>query len=312
VAVDSVGNALSSGNPTSGQGAWSIAHADNSSDYGCGSGGLTCQAPLMGIACPSVTLCAGVDFTGNILQSPSPAQTTPWASQPAEGGGPQSLWSVSCPSTAFCTTVDGRSSNVFSWDPAAGIKPEAHRLPVDAFGIWCRSVSLCLASGEAAGGIAELVGSTNAATRSPTWAVTAFGDVNAVSCPTATTCLAADNQGQVIEGVTTASLSSTLRRQALGGHIPKLGPLVHAGGYTVHFTSPLAGQLSVKWQVGGAVVATASRRFAAPQTRSIRLRLTAGGRALVRGATRIALSAVASYATSTGTVSAQRTLVRAR
>jgi hypothetical protein len=257
-------------------------------------------------------LCAAVDFTGNILQTTSPAQSTAWSSQPAEGGAPQSLWSVSCPTTRYCATVDGRSANIFSWDPATGMNPAAHRLPVDAFGIWCRSASLCLASGEGNGGVAELVGSTNPAARSPKWAVTDFGNINAVSCPTASICLAADNQGQVMEGVTVASLSTTLRRQALGGHIPKLGTLLHKGGYKFRFASPLAGRLQVKWQAYGIVVGTASARFSASQTRSIRLRLTPSGSALLRGVGRIAVSAAATYAANTGSVSVQRKLVLAR
>jgi hypothetical protein len=312
VAVDSVGNAIYSGDPTGGQNAWATAHIDNNSDYGCTGGGLSCQAPLMGISCPALTLCATVDFTGNILQTTGPVQPGAWPSQAAGGGGPDSLWSVSCPSNSFCATVDGASGNVIDWDPAAGMKLTVHRLPVDAFGVWCRSETLCLASGQGSGGETELVGSTNPATRSPRWAVTGFGDITAVSCPTATTCLAADNQGQVMQGVTVTGLSATLRRQVLGTRIPKLATLLRDGGYKLRFASPLAGDLNVTWRTRGTVVASASRRFTAPQTESIRLRLTPSGRALLRGAGRVAVSAAATYSTNTGPVAVQRTLVLGR
>lgn len=305
VAVDSVGNALYSDNPTGGPGAWRMTHIDNNSGYGCTGGGLTCQASLMGISCPAVLFCAAVDFTGNILQTRSPARSTAWSSHSAGGGGPQSLWSVSCPTSDYCATVDGRSGNVFTWDPATEMRRAAHRLPADAFGIWCRSATLCLASGEGDNGVSELLGSTNPAARSPNWAVTGFGDINTVSCPSASICLAADNQGQVMEGVTVAGLSTRLRRQALGGDIPKLGALLRKGGCKVRFASPIAGRLQVRWQAYGIVLATASARFTASRTRSIPLWLTPKGSALLRGARRIAVNASARFATNTGSVRVQ-------
>jgi hypothetical protein len=313
LAVDSVGNVVASGAPAGGAGAWGLIHIDNNSDYGCTAGGLTCQAPLMGVSCPMPSLCGAVDFTGNVLQTTTPVTPAAWPSQPTGGGGPRSLWSVSCPTTILCATVDGAGGDVITWNPAAGSRLTTHRLPVDAYGVWCTSASLCLASGESAKGTAELVGSTNPAAPSPAWAVTDFGDVGAVSCPTSSVCLAADNQGDVILGVTVTSLTAALRREAIGGRIPRTGALVRGRGYGFAFASPLAGELKVTWEQSTTVLATASAIFAGPQTKTVHLKLTGAGRRLLKAAGRIRVAAAATYETNTGTVAVQRTLaLRAR
>jgi hypothetical protein len=311
VAVDSVGNLVASGAPTGGSGAWAVIHIDNNSDYGCTAGGLTCQAPLMGISCPTVSLCAAVDFTGNVLQTPTPVAPTPWPSEPAGGGGPLSLWSVSCPTTGFCAAVDGIGGDVITWNPSAGPGVAVHRLPIAAFGIWCSSASLCLASGEGAHGTAELVGSINPAAKSPTWTITDYGDVNGVACPTPSVCLAADNEGELIVGVTVASLTDVLRHEATGGRIPKLGALARRRGYTFPFTSPIAGRLTITWETHGrvpTVLATGSAAFAGPQKETVKLRLTGAGRALLAGGGRVRVTAVATYVTNTGAVTSERKL----
>ena len=312
VAADSVGNIVYSGNPTGGLGAWTLIHVDDNSDYQCTGGGLTCQAPLMGVSCPTAALCTAVDFTGNILQTTAPAGLQAWPSRPSGGGGPQSLWSVSCPTTSLCATVNGTSGDDVTWNPVAGSRLTTHRLSIDAFGIWCSTASLCLASGESANGTAELVGSTDPAAKSPVWDVTEFGGITAVSCPTKSVCLGADDEGQLIVGVTVTSLATTLRREALGGRIRRIAVLVRRRGYALRFTSPLAGQLGVEWKsrgaAGAAVLATASARFTGRQTRTVRLELTAAGTRLLKSRSRVSVTAAATYQTNTGAVVARRTL----
>jgi hypothetical protein len=321
IAVDSVGSVVFSGAPTGGTSTWVLAHVDDNSDYGCAGGGLSCQAPLMSVSCPTVTLCAAADFTGNVLETATPSVSSLWSSQSAGGAGPESLWTVSCPSVSFCAAVNGAGGDAITWDPATGSHLTTHRLPIDAFGIWCSASALCLAAGEGANGTAELIGSTDPAARNPTWNVTDFGDVNAVSCPTRSVCVAADNEGDVIVGVTVTSLDGTLRGEALGGHIPRIGALVRQRGYTLAFASPLAGQMHIEWALSGAaaravgdtgaaplVLATASARFTGAQSQSVRLSLTAAGRRVLHAATRITVTAAATYETNTGTVAAQRRL----
>jgi hypothetical protein len=307
VAVDSVGNAVYSPDPAGGAAAWGIAHIDNNSDYGCVAGGLSCQAPLMGVSCPSLALCSAVDFTGNVLQTTASSVPSAWPSRAIGGAGPQSLWSVSCPVKSFCATVDGVSGDVISWNPVTQSRLTKHRLPIDAFGIWCTSASLCLASGEGPTGVAELVGSTDPAAKSPAWNATDFGDINALSCPTQSTCLAADDEGEVIPGVTVKSLAATLRREAIGG-IPKIGVLVRRRGYALRFTSPLSGQLKIEWQTDKTVLANAAAGFTSPGRQTVRLKLTGDGRALLKGARRVSITATATYQTNTGAVVSKRKL----
>jgi hypothetical protein len=309
VAVDSVGNVVESGTPAGGVGAWAAVHIDNNSDYGCTAGGLTCQAPLMGVSCPTPSLCGAVDFTGNVLQTTTPVAPAAWPSRPAVGAGPGSLWSLSCPTTTLCATVDGTGGDVITWNPTTGSRLTTHRLPVDAVGVWCTSASLCLASGESAKGTAELVGSTDPAARSPAWAVTDFGDIDAVSCPTSSVCLAADDEGDVSLGATVTSLSSTLRREAAGGPIPTIAALVRRRGYGFPFTSPLAGELKITWAQSTRVLATGSARFPGPEAETVHLQLTRAGRTLLKAAVgRVRVTAAATYATNTGAVTVQRTL----
>lgn len=310
VAVDSVGNIVYSGNPTGGPTAWIVAHVDNNSDYGCAGGGLNCQAPMMGVACPSVSLCSAVDFTGNILGSTAPTAPTLWSSRYVGGAAPKSLWSVSCPTTSLCATVDGITGNVVTWNPARNSDPVAHRLPIQAFGVWCDAAGLCLASGEAPNGTAELVGSTNPTAKSPSWKVTDHGDIDSVSCPSKSTCVASDDQGQVSVGATVASLTTTLR-QAISKHVPKIGTLVKRSGYALSFTAPIQGQLQVKWTTLGAkptTLATAVVDFSALQKRTVDLQLNSAGRRLLKGAHRARVSATATYKANTGAVVTKRVL----
>jgi hypothetical protein len=321
LAVDSVGNVAFSGAPTGGASTWALAHIDDNSDYGCAGGGPSCQAPLMSVSCPTVALCAAVDFTGNVLETTTPSASSPWPSRATGGGGPQSLWNVSCPSVSFCAAVNGVGGDAITWDPATGARLTTHRLPIDAFGIWCRSSTLCLASGEGATGTAELLGSTNPAAKNPTWEVTDYGEIDAASCPTASVCVAADDEGEVIVGVTVASLQATLRREALGGRIPRIGALGRRDGYSFSLTGPLAGALQIEWALSGAaakavgdtglapvVLATASARFTGAQTQTVDLSLTGTGRRLLAGAKRFSVTAQATYQTNTGTVATERKL----
>ena len=317
VAVDSVGNIVYSGDPAGGAAAWAITHVDDNSDYGCVGGGVTCQAPLMGVSCPTLYLCTAVDYTGNILQSTTPSVPSPWPSQGVGGAGPQSLWSVSCPTPSFCTTVNGIGGDAISWLPVDS-PPIMHRLPIEAYGIWCASTALCLAEGEAPNGTAELVGSADPAAKSPAWKVTDFGLVNAVSCPTPAICLAADNEGELLAGVTVTSLTATLRGEAIG-HIPRIGFIARRRGYAFPVTSPLAGQLQVTWVAAGATARAlgghqppardAGNRVCALQP----LRYANGPPEAhrprpARPAKRVSVSATAIYETKTGAVSTHRKL----
>jgi hypothetical protein len=315
VAVDAAGNALSSTNPGAGA-PWSLAHVDADTSYGCTGAGLVCQPPLTGIACPSVALCAAVDFAGNVLTSTAPAGgLTPWLSVPTRGGGLASLWGISCPTATMCATVDGYDGDVITFNPAAPSVIVTHVLPLGLFGIWCPTAQICLASAATSDGTDELAGSSNANANEPRWSLSALGGINAVACPTPEVCLAADDEGNIAAGATVTSVTAALDSELLSSKtIPRIGALVKDGGYRFHFTSPIAATLAVTWQepsraAAPVVLATSSVHFTGPAARTVGLPLTGAGRRLLKGAGgRVRVRAVASFTTSTGTVTAQRTL----
>ncbi len=321
IAVDAAGNDIFSTNPTGGASAWTLAHIDTDSTSGCTGGGIACQPPIMGIACPSVSLCAAVDFSGNLLESATPTGTSPWGSESVDGAGFHSLWNISCPTSTLCASADGVDDHVITWNPGDPAALAHHRLGNAIFDVWCATGTLCLGAGPTSHGTDELSGSLNPAAPAATWRNMALGGVNSVSCPTPTTCIAADDQGDIDLGVTAASLRSALGSALLSQHsLPKIPTLVRRGGETLRFTSPLPGQLTLTWTVPGTrtpgetavapiVVASATVGYLAPARHKLRLSLTTAGRRLLKAAhTRFNFEATAMFSTSTSPVSVQRRL----
>jgi len=315
VAVDAAGNELVSTAPTGGATAWTTTHIDTDASYGCTGVGLTCQPPLVGISCPSVALCAAVDFSGNLLTTTDPIGMVPWASTPTDQGGVSSLYGISCPAVGFCATVDGSAGRAITLDPAAPAVQLARRLPDSLYGIWCQSQSLCLASVETQGGISGLLGSFDPAAPGSTWSLSSLGGVNGVSCPSPSLCLAADDEGNIAAGLTTQAIASALDAELLSGrHLPTIAALARTGREKLLFTSPIAAELKLSWSVAGTAVtpltvASASHLFKLPGTATLTVRLTAAGRRLFKAATgRLTLTATATFAASTGSVTAVKTL----
>jgi hypothetical protein len=87
------------------------------------------------------------------------------------------------------------------------------------------------------------------------------------------------------------------------GKAVRIGVLLHAGGYRPSFAAPSAGRLIVSWEFVPPgtrrarvkpkvlLVATGSATLSRPGTARIRIRLTARGRGLLAGASRLALTA---------------------
>jgi hypothetical protein len=158
VATDAVGNIVTSTRPAGGASAWTVAHADGTTNF---SGG-----PLLtGVSCPSVSACVAVDGMGNTVTSQAPVlgpQT--WHLTHVDNGityecyhygeaGPQSqpaLEGVSCPSASLCVAVDFAGNVLTSTNPTAGspawsgADPYGGTVP-GLWGVSCPSVSFCLA-----------------------------------------------------------------------------------------------------------------------------------------------------------------------
>jgi len=322
VAVDAAGNALVSTDPAAGATAWTTTHIDTNASIGCTGAGLTCQPPLVGVACPSTALCAAVDFSGNLLTTTAPTGTAPWSSASTAGGRLSSLYGISCPVIGFCATVDGDAGRAITLNPAVPTAQRSRSLPFSLYGIWCQSRSLCLASAETPGGISGLLGSFDPAAPASTWSLSNLGGVNAVACPLASLCLAADDEGNIAAGVTTKAVTSALNAELLSTrHLPSIAVLDRRRSDTFAFTSPIAAQVTLAWTVASAApkvrgaapkpvtVASASHLFKLPGTAKLTLRLTAAGRRLFKAATkRFTLTATATFAASTGQISVVKKL----
>jgi hypothetical protein len=317
VAVDAAGNALLSTNPTGGTAGWISVHVDTNSSYGCNETGppaLTCQPPLVGVACPSVAQCVAVDFSGNVLSTATPGAPLPWASTPIGGGGLSSLWGISCPASGFCATVDGIAGRVITFNPAAPATQTSRSLPYSLYGIWCQSQSLCLASAQTPGGISGLVGSVDPLAPGSTWSLSSLGGVNAIACPaTSPLCLAADDEGNIATGATTAAIRSALNSELLNArHLPTTVAVSRGYRFAPRFTTPIAAQVTLTWTAAESgtspptplAVATATHSFPTPGTAPLALALTAAGRQLFATATGpVRLTATATFAASTGSIS---------
>jgi hypothetical protein len=316
VAVDAVGDAIVSTDPPGGAAAWTAAQADPDPSFGCTAGGLTCQPPLVGVACPSIALCVAVDNSGNILTTTTPTTPGQWATTPTNGGALTSLYGLSCPLTTFCAAVNGIAGQVITFSPASPATQQLRSLTDPLYGIWCQSSNLCVGAAQTPGGISGLLGSYDPAALNATWSLSSLGGVNAVACPLPVFCVAADDEGNVSAGLATTDISSSLTTELLTiHHPPTTAALVRLGRETFSFTSPIAGQVQLVWTIKQAgsvtptVLATAGAALAAPGTATVSLPLTAMGRQLLQAATRrVTLTATATFSADTGSVVVSRHL----
>ena len=308
VAVDSVGDALTSTAPTTGPAGWTATHIDDNRTNGCTGSGLTCQPPLVGVSCPSVSECAAVDFSGNVLTTPDPLTTTPWQSATTDGGHLSSLYGVSCPSVSFCATVDGSAGKAITFSPAASSDQTTRSLPYSMYGIWCVSTSLCLASVETQGGLSGLLGSFNPAAPASTWSLSSLGGIDAVSCPERNMCLAADDEGNIASGVTTRAVRSELAGSVLSGrHLPTIATLDRTHSDRIALSSLIPAQVSLEWTARirhqTVVVGMGQHSFSSPGQAHLTLALTPSGRSIFKAARRsVTVVASATFTASTGQV----------
>jgi hypothetical protein len=93
VAVDNIGNVITSRNPTGGKSAWRVTNVD-------------ARNSLSGVSCPTSTFCVAVDNVGNVITSSNPTGgKADWKVTKVDGRN--YLYGVSCPSTTFCVAIDG-------------------------------------------------------------------------------------------------------------------------------------------------------------------------------------------------------------
>jgi hypothetical protein len=313
VTVDAVGDAFVSTDPTGGTGAWTSTYIDPGRTRGCATAGLACQAPLVGVSCPSTTLCAAVDFSGDILTTSTPTATTAWTltttSTPVG-----SLWALSCPTAGFCASPDGSGRTILTFDPLTPAAIDAHAVSDAVYGISCPTASLCLGDAESRSGTSGLLGTTDPTASRPRWLFGPPGAVSAVACPSASICIAADGEGNVSTGVPESTIAHELNVDLLPSRHPTRQALAEAGSQTVRFASPFAAQVQLTWTSvpsgnhAAAQLATAVYRFPRPGSATFHLRLTPAGRRALRGRPSLVVNEAATFATDVGSLTRTRQL----
>jgi hypothetical protein len=184
------------------------------------------------------------------------------------------------------------------------------------FGVACKSATSCLAAGSVTSGLQlgrlvpiDVSGTAGAAKiETP--------PLSGVACWSAASCVAVGDDDVFLIGSATPSRSVVTAAVAnaltVTGRGARISAIVHAGGYQAGVSAPEAGKLTVTWYflprgahlartVKPVVVARGAKTFTAAGSATLRLRLTSQGRALLKHAKRIKLTAVGSFAPKKGT-----------
>jgi hypothetical protein len=196
LAADEYGRIISSTNPAS-PGTWRARIV--AQDLYHGTGGFA------QLTCPTTHFCAALDLANKVWTTSDPrGGHRAWHSRnfPITGGNNNTLLSISCPTSRFCVLLDWftrvRPNAVValvSRTPEFGHWRPGGRLPVDGgpgVGLFCRSVSLCIAFGQSADPYHPeyFVASTSKPGSTRTWGVTTVPhQVDNVACPAHDDCV---------------------------------------------------------------------------------------------------------------------------
>jgi hypothetical protein len=201
-AVDTVGNLITSRNPSGGAASWKL------SRLGKLISGPEYPDLLSQVSCGSPELCVLLGANNIVTSSTPTAGLTGWKLTPLNVGD-HYLTAVSCNSSSFCVAVDQYGDVITSSDPTGGaaawITTNVEGVPivddpniqgVPLFDVSCPSRSLCVAID---GG--NVITSSNPAGGAAAWAmanVDSSNDVQGVSCPTINLCVAVDHFSNVV------------------------------------------------------------------------------------------------------------------
>ncbi len=201
IAVDDVGNVVTSSDPADGPAAmWTVANVDTGPDG---------TNVINAVACPTANLCVAVDDVGNGLTSTNPGDgaSATWtaATIATNPDTSNSLAAVSCPSEALCVAVDGAGDVLSTTDPADGAAAAWSEVGADNFNplnaISCPSASLCVAVDS----VGNVVSSTDPADGSgAAWRLVDVDNnsqLTSVSCPSVSLCVAGDQPGNALAGL---------------------------------------------------------------------------------------------------------------
>jgi hypothetical protein len=189
VAIDGVGNVVTSTDPTGGAGTWSIANIDSSNE-------------LESVSCPSSTFCVAVDGVGNVLTSTNPTGGAgAWVATTLAEAEEPALGSISCASSSLCIAASGYDfgDNFFTSSNPTGGAGAWDSIELGVFAVACPSITLCVAGGWEN----NVLTSTNPTGGAGAWTVTSIEPSNgdyaqALSCPSTSLCVGATSNGGVM------------------------------------------------------------------------------------------------------------------
>jgi len=217
VSVDQFGGIVSSTDPTGGASAWSFAQL-GSQTYRPNTPCNLVALCLLGVSCPSTTLCVAVGNNGEMVVSSEPTGAGEWTQSEVDEG--RSLLGVSCPSVSLCVAVDQAGDVLTSTDPGGGAHAW-HASHVDDHvlrGVSCASVSLCVAVDQAG----NVVTSAHPTGGASAWTVSDVAGTTpllGVSCTEhgGSLCAAVGGEGDVVNSTEPATDGSWTTSQVDGG-----------------------------------------------------------------------------------------------
>jgi hypothetical protein len=191
-------------------------------------------AALTGVQCPSTRLCVAIDNAGGVLTARSPTSAHSWTRVDVDGT--TALTGLSCPTSRECVAVDSAGHVIVSADPAGGASAW-QTVAVDGdnpiTAIDCPSRRLCVAVDDAGNAITSTAPSATASA----WTVVHIDmglnyacqldgltgtqcqpQLLALSCPSASLCVATDDSGYVL--VTHDPGAKAPTWTAIGGNKP--------------------------------------------------------------------------------------------
>jgi hypothetical protein len=292
--VDDAGGAWYSSNPAGGRSAWSDVPFPDGGEF---LGGACLSSSLCLAACP-----AGVAAGGGLCPSLCPdSDLTPQGDCPGNSGTREGSY---------------ESGWIARWNPSnPRSEPRFTLVSADdpVTQIWCVSSALCFATdGITSPGLASSANGTGHGhfyvSTNPTGGISAWSTtyndraaITGVSCPgTAFRCIAVDSAGNLLTGQPPASAAQVRaqvhRQLAPRGTSARIPQLLKHNGYSLAFTAPRAGLLTIAWHVHGRLIATARASFPRAITRRISIRLNRTGRRLLAQRNHLRITATARFA----------------
>jgi hypothetical protein len=181
--------------------------------------GAADQAFMLGVSCPTESLCVAGGTDNLIASSTDPAGgVAAWSyGYAGEGPRPQTesgpadrsgqIQAVSCPSASFCVAVTSLG-RIYSTTRPTSPPPswrvtqiEAEGINLHLHGVSCPTVSLCVAVSGGRNDNGKVLTSTNPGGGAATWQVVQLDkslDLRGVSCGSPSFCVAVDEEGRIV------------------------------------------------------------------------------------------------------------------